>query len=118
MTIPPKGAECCARLCRTVAVVRLVVRHDADPADYCDLDWRNVRATILARGHSLVDNTGDVGELQAEYQNWHIWQCRTGLFYATAVFNGQGTTVYAYLVGKLRAEIAAVEAGHASKVSA
>ncbi len=109
-SIPPQGAECGYAHCRTVAVVRLVTHRGADPADYCDLDWRRVRAEVLARGCSLVDITGDVWALRAEFPDWHIWECCTGLFYATAVFDGQGTTRYAYLVGKLRAEIAEAEA--------
>jgi hypothetical protein len=110
VSIPPQDTECSYQYCASVAVVRLVAHQGTDPADYCDLDWRRVRSTVLARGHSLIDITGDVWALRAEFPGWHIWECCAGLWYATAVFDGQGTTRYAYLVGKLRAEIAEAEA--------
>jgi len=113
VSIPPQGAECSHECCATPAVVRLVTHHGADPTDWCDLDWRRVRATILARGHTIVDTTGDVWSLRAEFPNWHIWESCTGLFYATANFDGQGTTVHSYLIGKLRAEIMAGETAKA-----
>ena len=122
-SIPPPGAECGYEYCRSPAVVRLVTHQGADPAGYCDLDWRRVRATILARGYPITDITGDVWALRAECPHWHIWECCTGLFYATANFDGQGTTVCSYLVGKLRMEIAAAQTAKAmaresAKVSA
>ncbi len=108
-SIPPEGAECSHDYCASTAVVRLVTHRGAGPADFCDLEWRRVRATIMARGHTITDITGDVWTLRAEFPHWHVWECVTGLFYATANFDSQGTTVYAYLIGKLRMEIAAVE---------
>jgi hypothetical protein len=112
--MPPPGATCC--LCGTVAAVRLVTRHGDDPTDYCDLlHWPPVAAGIRARGLDLVDTTGDLAAVKAEFGTWDIWRSSSGRLYASTVLgNGQGTTVDAFLIGPLREQMLKIETGRVS----
>jgi hypothetical protein len=118
-SIPPHGATCQSDLCRSVAVVRLTVpphlfSADGAPSgdittwDSCDLHWPSFRDVIVRSGHAITDRTGDVRDLAGS--EWDVWRSDQGRLYATLVRpDHSGTTVDAYLIGQLRAEMRAVE---------
>jgi len=122
-SVPPAGATCQSDLCRSTAVVRLTVppqRFTADGVppdarevvtwDSCDLHWPAFRDVCVRSGHEVADGTGDLGVLATESPKWDIWRSDLGRYYASTVLpNGNGTTVDAYLIGQLRAEMRAVE---------
>jgi hypothetical protein len=89
--------------------VRLVTHHGAEPADYCELDWPLISESVVALGRAIVDVTGDPWTVRAEFPNWDVFQSSSGRFYASTSLNGQGTTVDAYLVGELRAQMVKTE---------
>lgn len=122
-TTPPPGATCDTPGDCTVAVVRLVippsrftadgVDHSDDPQrfDACEYHWRDLRDTVLRHGHEIVDATGDLAQLTADFPRWRIFRADEGRLYASTRLPGhlQGITVYAWLVGHLRAQMRAVE---------
>jgi hypothetical protein len=108
-SVPPPGATCACPYCCSTAAVRLVTHHGAEPADYCELDWPLVSESIAALGQAVVDVTGDLWTVCAEFPNWDVFQSSTGRFYASTSLDGQGTTVDAYLVGELRAQMVKTE---------
>jgi len=119
-SIPPDGATCQSDLCRSRAVVRLTVpprgfTADGGPAevttwDSCDLHWVAFRDVCLRSGHEIADCTGDLGALVDESPRWDIWRSDLGRLYASTVLPSRhGTTVDAYLIGQLRAEMREVE---------
>ncbi|HUK68549.1 MAG TPA: hypothetical protein VLW50_07330 [Streptosporangiaceae bacterium] len=123
---PPASATCQSDLCRSVAVVRLVVPrpqftadglHDDDGApatwDVCDVHWPRFRDTCARAGHEVIDRTGDLQRVAAEFPRWNLWRSDGGRLYASARVGGtaQGTTVDAYLVGQLRVAMRSAENG-------
>ncbi len=122
-TEPAPGATCEIRACCSAAKVRVIVPtsrfeadgvdHEKDPStlDACELHWPGLRDTCLRNGHRVVDSTGDLAGLAAEFPGWSIFHSDGGRLYASARVNGsgQGTTLDAYLVGQLRAQIRAAQ---------
>ncbi len=127
-TQPPADAECSTGGCRSAAKVRLLIPpsrftadgqdHDQDPTqfDLCGLHWPAIRDASEHNGHQVVDITGDLRQLVADYPNWSVFASDGGRLYAAACRNGsgQGTTLDAYLVGQLRTQIAATDASRVS----
>ena len=122
-TSPPEGATCQSDHCRSAAVVRLIiprprltadgVHTDADAIttwDNCDLHWPGFRDVCVRSGHTVLDRTGDLRELASASPEWAIFASDGGRLYASRRLNGHGTTVDAYLVGPLRAQMQAVDA--------
>ncbi len=131
VTTPPAYSTCQGDLCGSVAAVRLTIPrprftadglHDDDGAlvtwDTCDLHWPSLRDTCVRSGHQIVDQTGDLRRLSAEFTVWNIWRSDQGRLYASARLNGsvQGTTVHAYLVGHLRAQMESMQRAEARHV--
>ena len=123
-TMPPDGNTTCdARGCCSVARVRLVIppsRFEADGVDHskdpptfdaCEWHYPPVRDAALRNGHQVVDATGEVGQLAADFPAWTVFYSDAGRLYASARLNGsvQGTTLDAYLVGQLREQMEAAE---------
>jgi hypothetical protein len=122
--IPAAGATCHGNLCRSVAVVRLIVSRpkisgqDADLPlavwDMCELHWPSLRWACERSGHPVVDTTGDLRALQDEFPDWNVWSSDAGRLYAACYVTGpdgpHGITVDAFLVGRLRAEMHIVQA--------
>lgn len=112
-TTPPQGATCDVRGCGSAAKVRMIIpefRFTADGADHtcdpdtwdtCDLHWSGFRDAILRNGHQVADITGDLTQLVADFRNWTIFKSDNGRLYAS----NYGTTLYAWLIGPLRAEM-------------
>ncbi len=123
-TTPPDGATCDMRGCCSAATVRMVipksrfeadgVDHSKDPSifDACELHWPTIRDACKRNGHAVVDTTGDLGQLAADFPAWSIFCSDGGRLYASTRLNGsaQGTTLDAYLVAQLRARLAATAA--------
>ncbi len=84
--------------------------------DLCYLHWPAIRDASQHNGHKVVDATGDLRSLITDYPEWSIFASDGGRLYASARLNGspQGITLDAYLVGQLRAQIAATHARHVS----
>ncbi len=115
VSVPPADATCTCAFCGSTAVVRLVTHRDAQPMDICDLHWPGTRGTVTAEGHIIVDVTGDLQAVGDDFPDWSIWTASTGRMYATTVMsNGQGTTVDAFLIGPLRAQMAKIESSRDS----
>ncbi len=125
-TTPPADARCeSTATCGSVAKVRVLVPrsrfmadgvdHCADPdwCDMCELHWTILRDTCVRNGHQVVDTTGSLRDLVAEFPEWKIFYSDGGRLYAAARLNGsvQGTTVDACLVGQLRARMQATARG-------
>jgi hypothetical protein len=122
--IPTAGATCHGNLCRSVAVVRLVVPRpkisgqnaDAPVAvwDMCELHWPSFRWACERSGHPVIDTTGGIRSLQDEFPCWNVWSSDAGRLYAACYVIGpdgpHGTTVDAFLAGQLRAQMRAVDA--------
>ena len=112
-TTAPHGAICDMRGCGSAAEVRTIIPksrfradgtdHSQDPDrwDSCDLHWPRFRDATMRNGHQIVDTTGDLGRLLADFRNWTIFKSDNGRLYAS----GHGTTLYAWLVGPLRADM-------------
>src|SRR6266516_377681 len=112
-TTPPPGATCDKRRCGSAAEVRVIIprsRFMADGADHsqdprtwdsCDLHWPRFRDAILRNGHQVVDTTGDLAQLVADFKRWTIFTSDGGRLYASS----HGTTLYAWLVGQLRPQL-------------
>jgi hypothetical protein len=125
-TEPPNGATCSTPRCVSAAKVRLLIPlsrftadgqdHGQDPSTFalCYLHWPALRDA--SNGHRVVDATGDLRSLITDYPEWSIFASDGGRLYASARLNGspQGITLDAYLVGQLRAQIAATHATHMS----
>ncbi len=117
--IPPADATCDTRGCCSVAKVRIIIPksrfgadgidHSNDPPvfDACELHWPRIRDACLRNGHPVVDTTGDLRELAADFPTWSIFYSDGARLYASARVNGsrQGTTLDAYLIGQLRAQL-------------
>jgi hypothetical protein len=122
-TEPPEDATCDTRGCGSVARVRLLipksrfeadgVDHDQDPPtfDVCQWHWLALRDACLRNGHAVVDATGDVHQLAAEFPTWTVFTSDGGRLYASprVTGTGQGTTLDALLVGQLRTQMRALE---------
>jgi hypothetical protein len=118
-TIPPAGTACSEDGCCSVAVVRVTMPAQAaaggppddgqQPAiwDACELHWPRLRAAYIRAGHVIADATGDPADIKLDYPGWALWtSVDAGRLYATTrTPGGQGMTVYACLVGQLRAQI-------------
>ncbi len=118
-TTPPDAATCGVRGCRTVAAVRMVipqsrfeadgVEHSKDPStfDTCEWHWPRMRDACVRNGHRIVDTTGDLAQLAADYPHCTIFASDGGRLFASARVNGsmQGVTVDAWLVGQLRVQL-------------
>lgn len=116
-TEPPDRATCDIADCCSVARVRLitpgspcgVIDRDEAPStfDACELHWPQVRCARLRNGHRIVDASGDLARLAADFPQWKIFSSDAGLLYASARLNGspQGTTLHAHLVGQLREQM-------------
>ena len=123
-SIPVAGATCHGSLCRSVAVVRLVLPRpkisgqDDDPPlavwDMCELHWPSLRWACERSGHPVIDTTGNLRALQDEFRRWNVWASDAGRLYAARYITGpdgpHGITVDAFLAGQLRAQMQAVEA--------
>jgi hypothetical protein len=122
-TTPPDGATCDTCGCRSAAVVRLLIPpsrftadgqdHDHDPAEFdlCELHWPKLRDASERNGHTVVDATGDLGRLAADFPHWSVFASDGGRLYASTRPPGrqQGITLDACLVGQLRAKIRAAQ---------
>ena len=123
-TMPPDdNTTCDTRGCCSAARVRLIIpktrfeadgvdhSHDPPTFDACEWHYRPIRDAALRNGHTVVDATGDVRELAADFPTWTVFYSDGGRLYASARVNGsrQGTTLDAYLVGQLRAQMKAAE---------
>ncbi len=82
--------------------------------DMCDLHWPKFREACERGGHPVVDSTGDLRSLQDAFPRWNVWSSDSGRLYAARYLTGpdgpHATTVDAYLVAQLRAEMRAAEA--------
>jgi len=117
--VPPANATCDTRGCRSVAKVRIIIPrsrleadgidHSNDPPifDACGLHWPRIRDACLRNGHPVVDTTGDLRELAADFTGWSIFYSDGARLYASARVKGsrQSTTLDAYLIGQLRAQL-------------
>jgi len=123
-TMAPDSATCDMRGCCAAANVRMIIprsRFEADGIDHtndpptfdaCELHWPAIRDACQRNGHAVVDTTGDLRQLAADFPTWSIFCSDGGRLYASARVNGsaQGATLDAYLVGQLRAQLAATGA--------
>lgn len=123
LTTPPHGQRCSAPGDGTLAVVRVITpreHFEADGTDYsevsaaldfCDHCWPRILDGYQRFGHKIVDTTGNLRLLAGEFPRWRIFHSDGGRLYASARVNGsqQGTTVYAWTVAGLRAEIEQAE---------
>jgi len=121
-TTPPDGTTCDMRGCCSAAKVRMIIpksRFEADGIDHsqdpptfdaCELHWPAVRDAAARNGHDVVDITGDLARLAADFAGWTVFHSDSGRLYASPPVNGpaQGVTVDAWLVGPLRAQMAAL----------
>jgi hypothetical protein len=126
--IPPPGATCDSSRCRSAAKVRMIIPasrfeadgidHDNDPEkfDACEWHWPGIRDTCQRNGYRVMDTTGSLRALAAEFPAWTIFYSDGGRLYASARIGGsrQGTTIDAYLVGQLRAQMQATVARQAA----
>ncbi len=123
-TEPPDGSTCDTRGCRSAAMVRLIIppsRFEADGADHsqdppvfgaCEQHYPVIAGTAMRNGHTVVDTTGNIRDVMAEFPTWTVFLSDSGRLYASARVNGpQGTTVDAYLVSQLRAQMRALTDG-------
>ena len=122
--IPTAGATCHGDQCGSVAVVRLTVprpkisgQDDDSPLailDMCELHWPPFRSVCERSGHPVIDTTGNLRTLQDEFRRWNVWSSDAGRLYAACYVTGpdgpHGTTVDAFLVGQLRAQMQAIDA--------
>lgn len=118
-TEPPDRATCDIADCCSMAKVRLIipmsrcdergVEQDEAPStfDACELHWPQVRYAWLHDGYRIMDTSGDLERLVADFPQWKIFSSDAGLLYASARLNGsaQGTTLHAHLVGQLRQQL-------------
>jgi hypothetical protein len=118
-TEPPDGATCDAQGCCTVAKVRALVPgsrfeadgidHDQDPSvfDACELHWTSIRDACRRNGHTVLDITGDLRQLVAEFPDWTIFWSDGGRLYASPKTSASrlGTTVHSFLVSQLRRQM-------------
>ena len=125
--MPPDGMTCDMRGCCSAAKVRMLIpesRFEADGIDHandpptfdaCELHWPRMRDACQRNGHTVVDTTGDLRQLAADFPTWSIFASDGGRLYASARVKGsaQGTTLDAYLVGQLRAKLADTAASSA-----
>ena len=112
-TTPPDGTTCDMRGCGSAAEVRVIVPkprfeadgagHSRDPGtwDSCDLHWPRFRDAVMRNGHEVVDTTGDLRQLVADFGTWTVFKSDSGRLYAASY----GMTLYGWLVGPLRAEM-------------
>jgi len=121
--MPPAGATCHCNLCRSVAVVRLIMPlptisgPDADSPlaiwDMCKLHWPSLRGACERSGHPVTDTTGDLRTVQDEFGHWNVWTSDAGRLYAACYVTGpdgpHGITVDAFLAGQLRAQMHAID---------
>ncbi len=118
-TTPPGGARCSMTGCATLAQVRVIIPksrftadgidHRKDPStfDACEWHWPAMRDASLRNGHRIVDTTGDIRQLAADFPHCNIFTSDSGRLYASAPLNGspQSATVHAWLVVQLRAQL-------------
>lgn len=118
-TDPPQGATCDIKGCGAAARVQVNVpacRFEADGVDHskdpptfktCEWHWPRMRGACVRNGHQIVDTTGDLGQLAADYPHCSIFASDSGRLYASVRVNGspQGGTVDAWLVGQLRVRL-------------
>ena len=66
-----------------------------------------MRDACVRNGHRIVDTTGDLAQLAADYPHCTIFASDGGRLFASARVNGsmQGVTVDAWLVGQLRVQL-------------
>ncbi len=118
-TSPPADTKCDMRGCCSVANVRVIIPesrftadgidHSKDPStfDACEWHWPAMRDACLRNGHRIVDITGDIRQLAAEFPRCNIFTSDGGRLYASAPLNGfaPDTTVDAWLAGQLRVQL-------------
>ncbi len=119
VTEPPEGARCSERGCCSVADVRVIIpesRFTADGIDHskapstfdaCEWHWPAMRDACMRNGHRIVDTTGEIGELVADFPQCNVFSSDSGRLYASSRTNGSvpRATVDAWLVGQLRAQL-------------
>lgn len=108
----PPGTTCQHTLCCGAATVRLRKSPSGEPADFCDMDFNIARSKLVALGQRIVDTTGDLPAVEAEFGNsWNVWRSRpAGRIYATTTMpSGQGMTVDDFLAGPLRTKMLEAE---------
>jgi hypothetical protein len=96
--IPADGATCHGNLCRSVAAVRLIVP----------------RPKVSGHDDDSPLAVWDMRALQDEFPCWNVWSSDAGRLSAACYVTGpdgpRGTTVNAFLVAQLRAQMRAVQA--------
>jgi hypothetical protein len=111
---PPNAEQCNTHACIQTATVRVIIPREMLPdacdsltEDQCCICWPKLRRNLTERGHEIRDITGDPDCLAAEYPGSTVFRSDEGILYASLPVPGtpQRTTLDAYLVGHLRAQV-------------